>query len=111
MTSCVKLWVHAHRTGKGVSQLSGRGGSTNLQRARPGAGLGSLRLSGWLVAGMTGRMAARAIPRCQRGQPPGKKSGRRCRIGAGVFVAGVRAAREGRPGVTGDDPRCSTWFP
>jgi hypothetical protein len=36
MTSCVKLWVLGHRTGKGVSQLSGRGGSTNPGWVRSG---------------------------------------------------------------------------
>ena len=35
----------------------------------------------------------------------------RCRIGAGVFVAGVRGRPGGAPRTTGDDPRCSTWFP
>ncbi len=30
---------------------------------------------------------------------------------AEVFVAGVRGRPRGRPQSTGDDPRCSTWFP
>jgi Rrf2 family protein len=42
---------------------------------------------------------------------PGNKSGGRCRIGARVFVAGVSGRPRGRPRSTGDDPRCSTWFP
>jgi hypothetical protein len=51
-----------------------------------------------------------------------KKAGRRCRISAEVFVAGVKGALRvgpgtmngrprGAPRTTGDDPRCSTWFP
>jgi hypothetical protein len=44
-------------------------------------------------------------------ESPRKKSWRRCRIGAEVFVAGVRGRPRGRPETTGDDPRCSTWFP
>src|SRR5215475_5802271 len=39
-----------------------------------------------------------------------KKSGRRCRMGAGVFVAGVRGRPRGAPRTAGDDRRCSTWF-
>jgi AAA domain len=35
----------------------------------------------------------------------------RCRIGAEVFVAGVSGRPRGAPEPTGDDPRCSTWFP
>ena len=40
-----------------------------------------------------------------------KRSDRRCRIGAEVFVARVSGRPGGRPKSTGDDPRCSTWFP
>jgi len=46
-----------------------------------------------------------------RTRSPRKTSGRRCRIGAGVFVAGVNGRPRGRPQTTGDDPRCSTSFP
>ncbi len=44
-------------------------------------------------------------------QSPRKISARRCRIGAEVFVAGVSGRPRGAPRTTGDDPRCSTWFP
>jgi hypothetical protein len=40
-----------------------------------------------------------------------KESGRRCRIGAEVFVVGVSGRPRGAPQTKGDDPRCSTWFP
>jgi hypothetical protein len=40
-----------------------------------------------------------------------EKSARRCRIGAEVFVAGVSGSLVEVPRTTGDDPRCSTWFP
>ena len=40
-----------------------------------------------------------------------KSSARRCRIGAEVFVAGVSGRPRGAPERTGDDPRCSIWFP
>jgi hypothetical protein len=36
-----------------------------------------------------------------------KKSGRRCRIAAEVFVAGVEAAHDGRPQTTQDDDKPS----
>ena len=36
---------------------------------------------------------------------------RRCRIGAALFVVGVSGRPRGAPRTTGDDPRCSTWFP
>ena len=58
-----------------------------------------------------GRHAAGVpIRRDRRTRKSLKKSGRRCRIGAEVFVVGV-SGRGGAPQTTGDDPRCSTWFP
>ena len=41
----------------------------------------------------------------------GYEFGSRCRIGAEVFVVGVSGRPRGAPRTTGDDPRCSTWFP
>ncbi len=32
-------------------------------------------------------------------------------VGAEAFVAGVSGRPRGAPRTTGDDPRCSTWFP
>jgi hypothetical protein len=40
-----------------------------------------------------------------------RNPGTRCRIRAEVFVAGVSGRPRGAPRTTGDDPRCSTWFP
>jgi hypothetical protein len=40
-----------------------------------------------------------------------KASGKRCRIGAHAFVAGVSGRPRGAPRITGDDTICSTWFP
>ena len=58
----------------------------------------------------------RPAGRPQYAPPPPTRSGdnrcrRRCRIGAEVFVAGVSGRPRGAPRTTGDDPRCSTWFP
>ena len=42
---------------------------------------------------------------------PRKKSARRCRTRAEVFVAGVSRRPRGAPRSTGDDAGCGTWFP
>lgn len=40
-----------------------------------------------------------------------KKSGMRCRIGAAVFVVVVRGRPRGAPLTSGEESRCSIWFP
>jgi len=83
------------------------GAVAGLIRASRSTWLPNLRESGAVAPN---RLAVRSLT---TGIPesPWKKSGSRCRIGAQVFVAGVSGRPRGAPRTTGDDPRCSTWFP
>jgi hypothetical protein len=92
MTSCVKLWILAHRTGKGGSQLSGRGGSTNPQRARLVPVWVPLRPSVWLVARMTGKNGCPCHATVPAGQPLEK-----IREAVSDRGRGVRSRGEGPP--------------
>lgn len=92
MTSCVKLWVLAHRTGKGGSQLSGRGGSTNLQRAPLVPVWVPLRPSVWLVARMTGKNGCPCHPTV-----PAASQLEKIREAVSDRGTGVRSRGEGRP--------------
>ena len=63
------------------------------------------------VAGVCSGSSSEPGPSALLPEGPRKRSGRRCRIEAAVFVAGVSGAHEGRHPRTGGDRRCSTCFP
>jgi hypothetical protein len=75
MTSCVKLWILAHPTGKGGSQLS----AVVVARTPSEHALVPvwvpLRPSAWLVARMTGKNGCPCHATVPAGQPPGKNPG------------------------------------